>query len=177
MQPAVVCFVLECGNGLLLHGACEARHALGQFLRRADGERGVLEKTVQQIRDLLLGVEERFDFALTGDFSDAHDAASLAVGKPAEFEVIGENPVWEFGVADELFAVRPFAALHLGEVGADVFCFYAPERDFSAGDLEIGRADDGNVFGFVGRRYFFAAGFQQILERGPVRLFRGVAVR
>ena len=175
MQPAGVRFLLQRSHGLLLHRARVARHAIGKFLRGADCQCGTLDEASEKISEFLFAGRNRFDLVLTYQLCDTHDAAAFAVGVPTEFKIVGEYPVRQGGVAEELLAVRTFAALHFGKPGADVLGLDVAERNLPAGDLEVWRAYEWNVLRFVGGCDAFGAGFQQGFQRRAVRVLGGIA--
>ena len=76
----------------------------------------------------------------------------LAVNVPAEFQVVGQNPVGEsVAVAGELLSVGAFAPFHLLQVDPDIFGLEVPEGNFLAGEAEV-RRTAGDALGLVGGR-------------------------
>lgn len=69
----------------------------------------------------MLAFRRRFDSGLDVEFGDAGGEPLLTVHEPAEFEVVGKNPIRRaVAVAEELASVRPLALLHVIEIRADI---------------------------------------------------------
>ena len=149
---------------------CHSRHPAGQLLGGSDCERGLAEKGIEQLRQLVCAVGRGLEFAFGVQVGNAERQALFAGDEPVELQVVRENPVGQRGVTLELVAVRSFAQFHLVEVGSDVFCLDMAERDGFSGDLKV-RTTAENSFRLVGRRYVLARRFEQLFERGAVRVF------
>src|ERR1017187_1005312 len=94
--------------------------------------------------------------------------------EPAEFEIVGQNPVRQRGITEKLFAVWPFATFHFGKVSANILRLDIPKWNPATRNFEIWSADERNMLRFVGGNNFFADRLEQCLKRGTMRVFRGV---
>ena len=100
----------------------------------------------------------------------------LATHIPAEFQVVGQNPVRQaIAIPAKLLAVRRLATLHQVEVFTQIFGFDVTERHVASGDIEIGRAAQ-DASWLVRSNDVLADGLKQRLERRAVRVLGSVAM-
>lgn len=153
----------------------EAGHALGEVARAIDLLGLVGEEIGEQGFEVGWAFPNFFELAIGGQVGEADGAATLAVDVPAEFEVIGEEQVFEGGeVAFELGS-----ALDLVEGLADVFGFDVAEGQGADvegfGDDEVGGAA-GDVTGFVGDEQVGVEGGEEGVQGRAMGVLGGVTL-
>jgi len=153
--------------------AREPGHVAGQITGRGDSQGGLGIERREEGGELRRAVGHGLETPLGIEIGHAQGQPLLAGGIPAEFKVIGQHPVRQGGIAQELPTVRPLAALHLIEVDADILGLDMPDRHTIARDVEI-RGAAGDAAGLVGGDDAGVNGFEQRLQRRAVRMLGGV---
>ena len=139
-------------------------HSLGEFARIGNLWRIGRKKRFEQRADGPCAVLFGNDSALTVDAPEARRLTQIAVGVPAELQIVGQNKVGQPGPITR----QLFVGFHTIQVYANVLALDVSHRHSAADDDEIRRAAC-NVRRLVDGAHAIAAQFfDQRLQRGPV---------